>query len=80
MNGSLLQSGKESKAGLVFLQIEGNEDQLRQTINDIENRHEMFIKLEKSITELHDMFLDIAMLIENQVKTLQHAHQYCHAH
>jgi len=27
----------------------------------------MFIKLEKSITELHDMFLDIAMLIENQV-------------
>ena len=51
-------------------QIEGNEDQLRQTINDIENRHEMFIKLEKSITELHDMFLDIAMLIENQVYIL----------
>ena len=50
-----------------YPQIEGNEDQLRQTINDIENRHEMFIKLEKSITELHDMFLDIAMLIENQV-------------
>jgi t-SNARE complex subunit (syntaxin) len=53
---------------LYLFQIEGNEDQLRQTINDIENRHEMFIKLEKSITELHDMFLDIAMLIENQVK------------
>ena len=79
MNGPLLQSGKESKAGLVFLQIEGNEDQLRQTINDIENRHEMFIKLEKSITELHDMFLDIAMLIENQVKTPRHVPRYRHA-
>merc|ERR1712141_639533 len=34
------------------VKIEGNEDQLRQTINDIQNRHEMF--------------LDIAQLIESQ--------------
>jgi t-SNARE complex subunit (syntaxin) len=53
----------------LFSQIEGNEDQVWQTINEIENRHEMFINLEKSITELHDMFLDIAMLIENQAST-----------
>lgn len=46
--------------------IEGDADQLRQTINDIENRHEMFTNLEKSITELHDMFIDIATLIESQ--------------
>ena len=46
--------------------IEGDADQLRQTINDIENRHEMFMSLEKSITELHDMFIDIATLIESQ--------------
>jgi len=48
------------------IQIEGNEDQLRQTINDIEQRHEMFIKLEQSIKELHEMFMDIAVLVENQ--------------
>merc|ERR1711994_105848 len=35
------------------IHIEGNEDQLRATINDIEQRHEMFIKLETSIKELH---------------------------
>jgi len=46
--------------------IEGDADQLRQTISDIENRHEMFMNLEKSITELHDMFIDIATLIESQ--------------
>ena len=39
--------------------IEGDADQLRQTINDIENRHEMFMNLEKSITELHDTFLQV---------------------
>lgn len=48
------------------IHIEGNEEQLRQTINDIEARHEMFIKLEQSIKELHEMFMDIAMLVENQ--------------
>jgi len=48
------------------IQIEGNEDQLRQTINDIEQRHEMFMKLEQSIKELHEMFMDIAVLVENQ--------------
>ena len=61
-------------------------DQLRQTLNDIEqrlvefdyelflsfvtrsffSRHEMFIKLEQSIKELHEMFMDISVLIENQ--------------
>ena len=46
--------------------IEGDADQLRQTINDIESRHEMFLNLEKSISELHDMFTDIATLIESQ--------------
>jgi len=48
------------------IQIEGDAAQLRQTLNDIEQRHEMFIKLETSIKELHEMFMDISVLIENQ--------------
>jgi len=39
------------------IQIEGNEEQLRATINEIEQRHEMFVKLESSIKELHEMFM-----------------------
>ena len=35
---------------------------------DIEARHEDIMKLEKSIKELHDMFLDMAMLVESQVR------------
>lgn len=41
--------------------------QARQTLADIQERHADIIKLENSIRELHDMFMDMAMLVENQV-------------
>lgn len=44
--------------------------QARQTLADIEARHADIIKLENSIRELHDMFMDMAMLVENQVYIL----------
>ena len=43
--------------------------QAKQTLADIEARHADIIKLENSIRELHDMFMDMAMLVESQVKT-----------
>lgn len=39
----------------------------KQTLADIEARHNDIIKLETSIRELHDMFMDMAMLVEQQV-------------
>ncbi|XP_072271829.1 syntaxin-2 isoform X2 [Pyxicephalus adspersus] len=38
----------------------------RQALNEIESRHKDIMKLESSIRELHDMFMDIAMLVETQ--------------
>eukprot|EP00095_Tigriopus_kingsejongensis_P009781 maker-scaffold808_size94304-snap-gene-0.21 protein:Tk09781 transcript:maker-scaffold808_size94304-snap-gene-0.21-mRNA-1 annotation:"syntaxin-1a isoform x1" len=38
----------------------------KQTLADIEARHADIIKLEHSIKELHDMFMDMAMLVESQ--------------
>lgn len=43
--------------------------QAKQTLADIEARHADIIKLETSIRELHDMFMDMAMLVESQVTT-----------
>ncbi|CAG2185701.1 syntaxin-like isoform X2 [Mytilus edulis] len=40
--------------------------QAKQTLADIEARHNDIIKLENSIRELHDMFMDMAMLVEQQ--------------
>ncbi|XP_062332622.1 syntaxin 3b isoform X4 [Osmerus eperlanus] len=38
----------------------------KQALNEIEARHKDIVRLESSIKELHDMFIDIAMLVESQ--------------
>lgn len=38
----------------------------QQALNEIEARHKDIMRLESSIKELHDMFMDIAMIVENQ--------------
>ncbi|XP_072106906.1 syntaxin-3-like, partial [Mobula birostris] len=38
----------------------------KQALSEIESRHRDIVRLESSIRELHDMFTDIAMLVENQ--------------
>ena len=41
----------------------------KKTLADIEARHQDIMKLENSIRELHDMFMDMAMLVESQVSS-----------
>ena len=50
-----------------MLQIIMETQQAKQSLKDIEARHEDIMKLENSIRELHDMFMDMAMLVESQV-------------
>uniref|UniRef100_A0A8D0HD05 Syntaxin 2 n=1 Tax=Sphenodon punctatus TaxID=8508 RepID=A0A8D0HD05_SPHPU len=38
----------------------------KQALNEIESRHKDIMKLESSIRELHDMFIDMAMFVETQ--------------
>ncbi len=39
----------------------------QQQLTELQDRHDEFIKLEKSIKEVHDMFLEIANLVTQQV-------------
>ena len=50
------------------LQIKMDSQMTKQALNEIETRHTEIIKLENSIRELHDMFVDMAMLVESQVR------------
>ncbi|XP_046737391.1 syntaxin-1A isoform X1 [Diprion similis] len=50
--------------------------QAKQTLADIEARHADIIKLENSIRELHDMFMDMAMLVESQGELVDRI-EYC---
>ena len=45
-------------------------------MNEIESRHQDILRLEASIKELHEMFMDIAVLVETQVR--QHPLKACH--
>ncbi|XP_016086491.1 syntaxin-1B-like [Sinocyclocheilus grahami] len=47
-------------------QIKMDSQMTKQALNEIETRHTEIIKLENSIRELHDMFVDMAMLVESQ--------------
>lgn len=42
----------------------------KQTLIDIEERHKDIVKLEKSIQELCEMFSEIAVLIQAQVREI----------
>ena len=39
---------------------------MKQALNEIETRHNEIIKLETSIQKLHNMFVDMAVLVESQ--------------
>lgn len=49
----------------------------KQALNEIETRHTEIIKLENSIRELHDMFVDMAMLVESQVQHVNMLQMFC---
>nr|XP_056707776.1 syntaxin-3 isoform X2 [Euleptes europaea] len=58
----MLESGNPAifTSGIMDSQIS------KQALSEIEGRHKDILRLESSIKELHDMFVDIAMLVENQ--------------
>jgi syntaxin 1A len=67
VQGEELENMLESGNPAVFTQgIVMETQQAKQSLADIEARHKDIIKLENSIKELHDMFVDMAMLVESQ--------------
>uniref|UniRef100_UPI00358F73EA syntaxin-1A-like n=1 Tax=Myxine glutinosa TaxID=7769 RepID=UPI00358F73EA len=57
----------ESNTSSVFTDgIQVNSGEIRQALSEIEARHTDIIRLESSIRELHDMFLDMASLVQSQ--------------
>src|SRR5262249_1035923 len=66
----LIQQFSRYKLTFLFLnlQIIMDTQAAKQTLADIKARHADIMKLENSIRELHDMFMDMAMLVESQVQ------------
>ncbi|KAM3185133.1 hypothetical protein ACTXT7_007008 [Hymenolepis weldensis] len=63
----MLESGNPQ----IFTQsIMADTQMARQTLDEIEARHQDIIRLEQSIKELHDMFQDISALVDAQQETI----------
>uniref|UniRef100_A0A8D2B516 t-SNARE coiled-coil homology domain-containing protein n=1 Tax=Sciurus vulgaris TaxID=55149 RepID=A0A8D2B516_SCIVU len=62
----MLESGNPAifTSGIVDSQIS------KQALSEMEGRHKDIVRLESHIKELHDMFMDITMLVENQGEML----------
>ncbi|EHB01504.1 Syntaxin-2 [Heterocephalus glaber] len=61
----MLESGKPS---IFTSDIISDSYVTRQALNEIQSRHKDIMKLETSIRELHEMFVDMAMFVETQKK------------
>ncbi|XP_037367234.1 syntaxin-2 isoform X2 [Talpa occidentalis] len=59
----MLESGSPS----IFISDIISDSQItRQALNEIESRHKDIMRLETSIRELHEMFMDLAVFVETQ--------------
>ena len=52
-------------------QIIADSQKAKDALRDIEARHEELLALEKSIVEVRDLFVHLALLVETQVSTLE---------
>ena len=52
----------------VSMQVVSDSQTTRQALSEIESRHQDIMRLETSIRELQEMFIDIAVLVETQVR------------
>jgi len=62
----MLEKNQEGNVGVFSGLALMDTQQSKQALNDIEARHNDIMKLETSIRELHDMFMDMAMMVEQQ--------------
>ena len=47
----------------------------KQQLTELQDRHDEFIKLERSIKEVHDMFIEIGNLVTTQGETVENIMQ-----
>lgn len=63
-----IESGKLFNTVVIMMA----EREKKLLFEDVKSRHEDIVRLEKSIRELHDMFQDLTMLVENQGEMVNH--------
>lgn len=50
----------------------GRQNQSRAVLSEVEKRHDDIKHIEQTIVELHQLFMDMQMMVEQQGETLDH--------
>ncbi|PFH31900.1 syntaxin protein [Besnoitia besnoiti] len=66
----LVESGDLSAATAVKMRITGTHQSLRNAVADLQDKYRDILRLEQSVAELHQMFVELAFLVEQQGELL----------
>jgi t-SNARE complex subunit (syntaxin) len=67
-NDQEIQQMLDSESGPIFTQqiLASGQPETKKTLQEIKDRYQELLKLERSIKELHQLFLDMAALVQAQ--------------
>ncbi|KAI8341183.1 t-SNARE [Chlamydoabsidia padenii] len=66
----IIDSDQSSQVFTQSLMQAGRSSQARAVLNEVQDRHQDIKRIEKTIVELHQLFMDMQMLVEQQGETL----------
>ncbi|KAI8084919.1 t-SNARE [Halteromyces radiatus] len=66
----IIDSDKSSQVFTQSLMQAGRTSQARAVLSEVQDRHQDIKKIEQTIMELHQLFMDMSMLVEQQGETL----------
>ncbi|CBZ49923.1 hypothetical protein NCLIV_004070 [Neospora caninum Liverpool] len=66
----LVESGDLSAATAVKMRVTGTHQSLRNAVADLQDKYRDILRLEQSVAELHQMFVELAFLVEQQGELL----------
>ncbi|PHJ21950.1 syntaxin protein [Cystoisospora suis] len=66
----LVESGDLSAAMAVKMKVTGTHQSLRNAVADLQDKYRDILRLEQSVAELHQMFMELAFLVEQQGELL----------
>ncbi|KAI9303636.1 t-SNARE [Cunninghamella echinulata] len=73
---AILDSDQSSQIFTQSLMQAGRTSQARAVLSEVQERHEDIKRIEKTILELHQLFLEMSMLIENQGETVNQIQEH----
>ncbi|KAI8344567.1 t-SNARE, partial [Chlamydoabsidia padenii] len=72
----IIDSDRSNEVFTQSLMHAGRTSQAKAVLNEVQDRHQDIKRIEKTILELHQLFIDMSVLVEQQGETLKEVEQH----